>query len=155
MRPEWRIDRSFVLMWPPANQRQILLAYLVVLELMRKMLLSRAMPGEDQHAARVLVETMHETKTRILLPADRQVELLAKLFEDAAAFIASGNGWHPRRLVHRHIFVIRPEDLQGTGVARHERSLAQESGPHVFPTRDSLLHPGLLGMDGQALFPAR
>src|SRR5437588_558469 len=65
MRPERRIDQALDRRWSSCDQREILLASGVMLELFAEMPLRRDTLCEHEHAARVLVEPVHHPQPGI------------------------------------------------------------------------------------------
>src|SRR5688500_12813576 len=72
----WReggVDRTFLRPRPAADEGEVLLLDGVVLELVGKVLLRRAIQREEQHAGRVLIEAMNDADARIGITGSGQV----------------------------------------------------------------------------------
>lgn len=75
MSSERCVDFPFMVRRSSNDDSEVLFLDGVVLKLMRKMPLRREFLREQQHAARVLVQSMHDTQSRIACTGMRQVDL--------------------------------------------------------------------------------
>jgi hypothetical protein len=103
-------DAAFPLLRDALDQRPVGLLGIAAAECLGKLHRGKARAGNDQHARRVAVETMHKARLLALLVAER-FQHVVDMAHDARAALHRKTGWlveneHGRVLVQHHL----PED---------------------------------------------